>query len=66
MTIIAENHVEDACLSRLECLCYTVVHGPKIFSDGNALPRPHDLLPPKLMSDEIRLKDAEKAVEAVA
>jgi len=66
MSIYAECHVEDAFLSRFKCLGDTVVHGPGIFSGGNALARPHDLLLPKLMSDEIRLKDAEKAVETVA
>jgi len=53
--------VEDTALVWLESLGWQVMHGPDIAPDTPATER--DTLLPKLISGELRVKDAERVVK---
>jgi type I restriction enzyme R subunit len=65
--------VEEAALAWLESLGYTVKHGPDIalgvftaepgdYTERVLQDRQRDALPPRLISGELRVKDAERII----
>jgi type I restriction enzyme R subunit len=71
MRSISESIVEEAALAWLEAIGWQVAHGPDLAPDGPAPERTdygqvvleqrlRDALLPKLISGEIRVKDAER------
>ena len=67
MSTFTESIVEDAALAWLEALGYAVLYGPDIAVGETAAersdPNDRDALPPKLISGELRIKDAQRIAE---
>jgi type I restriction enzyme R subunit len=74
MTRLAESDVEQATLAWLKAIGWRIAHGPDIAPDQPLAERAdygevvlarrlRDALLPKLISGELRVKDAEKFIE---